>query len=137
MKPVKHAISYVIYNKNRSKVLSVLRPSHDKHLAGIWGLPAGYVEDKETFEQALVRSGRQKLGVELEIVEQLTEGELERDEYILKMKLYEVLVKSGRPSVPQPVPEVTQYVDWQWKVSAVLNQAAKRGSLCSRLFLSS
>lgn len=135
MKPIKNAISYVIYNKDR-KFLSVKRPDDDIDLPGMWGLPAGNVKDGETFEEAVLRSGRQKLGVELRIAKYINEGELERKDYILHMKLYEAEIVHGEPSVPQQA-EGTQYQAWKWAAADDIKETAQKGSLCCRLYLSS
>lgn len=64
MKPIKYAIAFIIYNRNRSKFLIVQRSSDDKDLPNVWGLPAGSVKDGETFEECVIRSGKEKLGTE-------------------------------------------------------------------------
>lgn len=135
MKPVKNAISYVIYNKDRSTFLVVQRPADDEDLPNLWGLPAGTVKEGESFEDAVVRSGREKLGVELKIGKLIAEGEMERKSYFLHMKEYEVEMVSGEPAVPQPVQGVTQYQAWRWGTSQDVTEAAQKGSLCCKLFL--
>lgn len=130
-----NAVSYVIYNKDRTKVLAVKRPPEDEDLPNVWGLPATTVkEGEESFEDAVVRSGKQKLGVTLQITNFLNEGEIERPSYILHMKLYEVKIIDGEPKVPQKFGG-TQYVEWKWAEPGELKGAAGKGSLCSRLFL--
>lgn len=137
MKPVKNAVAFVIYNKDRSKFLAVKRPPDDKDLPDVWGLPAGSLLDGEAFEKALLRSGREKLGVGLGIVKLIGSGDIERKNYVLHMKEYEVKIVRGEPKVPQPVEGVTQYLAWKWAVADELKEAAQKGSLCSRLYLSS
>ena len=135
MKPMRNAISYVIYNKDKSKFLSVKRPEDDNDLPNVWGLPAGNVKDGESFEQAVLRSGKEKLGVELEIEDIVDEGDIERNNYVLNMKLYETKIVKGEPRVPQQA-EGTQYQDWKWATSEELKEAAQKDSLCCRLYLS-
>jgi len=137
MKAVKNAISYVIYNENRTKFLAVQRPADDADLPNVWGLPAGSVRKSETPEEALLRSGREKLGVRLRIIKLINEGNIERAAYILHMSDYEVKVVSGEPKVPQPVKGVTQYKEWKWATPDDIKEAARKGSLCSRLYLQS
>jgi len=137
MKPVKHAVSFVIYNKERSHVLSVLRPPDDEHLPDLWGLPAGTLSEGETFEEAVVRAGNEKLGVELVVLAVVGDGKLEREDYVLQMKEFEVEPVRGEPTVPQPVGGVTQYREWKWARAEELVEAARTGSLCSRIFLES
>lgn len=136
MKPTKNTIAYVIYNKDRTRVFAVLRPKDDENLPNVWGLPAGSLRKGETFEAAVFRSGQEKLGVTLKIIRQLNEGEIERENHILHMKEYEAEIASGQPVVPQPVADVTQYQKWEWAKPEKLREAAQKGSLCSRLFLS-
>ena len=129
-----NAVSYVIYDKDRTKVLAVKRPPEDE-IPNVWGLPAATVkEGEESFEDAVVRSGKQKLGVTLQITDFLNEGETERSSYVLHMRLYEVKITNGEPKVPQPFGG-TQYVEWKWADPEELKEAASKGSLCSRLFL--
>lgn len=135
MKKVKNAIAYVIYSENRAQVLTVLRPESDKELPNMWGLPAGSLKDGESFEQAVVRSGKEKLGVDLKVVQLISEGDIEREEYVLHMKEYEAEIVDGEPSVPQKIENITQYSDCKWAEPGVLVEAAKKGSLCAQLFL--
>jgi ADP-ribose pyrophosphatase YjhB (NUDIX family) len=135
MKPLKKAIAFVIYNKDRTRFLAVKRPADDEDLPNLWGLPAGSLKSGETFENAVLRSGREKLGVELRILKMIGEGRIERKKYILRMKEYDAEIIRGKPKVPQPVRGVTQYQDWKWATPEELREAAEKGSLCSRIFL--
>lgn len=137
MKQIKYAIAYVIYNKDRSKFLIVQRPSDDANLPDAWGLPAGSVKDDETFEEAVIRSGKEKLGVELKPVKFIGRNNIERNDYILHMEEYEAEIISGEPKVPQPIQEITQYQQWRWGISSDLKDAASKGSLCSQIYLNS
>ena len=137
MKRIGNAVSYIIYNKDRSMILSVKRPSNDRNLPNVWGLPAGTVKKGENSEDAVLRSGIEKLGVKLKIIKELNEGNIERKDHILHMKLYEVEIIEGEPKVKQPYPKVTQYQKWRWEKPDSLKKAAAKGSLCSRLYLES
>lgn len=137
MKPAKNSISYVIYNKEGSKFLIVLRPDSDKELPNVWGLPAGMVNLEEDFEDAVHRSLKEKLGVEGKIVKLLGEGSIDRDDYTLMMKLYQVEITQGKPTVPQQVSGVTQYKELRWGLPNDLLEASSKGSLCSKLYLKS
>jgi len=133
---IHRTISFVIRRPDDpTAILTVLRPPDDADLPDAWGLPAGRVRPGESWEDAVRRAGREKLGVELEVGAELNRGSIERPRYTLEMRLYEARIVSGEPTVPQPVPEVTQYVDWRWDEAPVLRPAADRGSLCCRLFL--
>ena len=135
VKQKRHAIAYVIWNDQRDKILSVQRPANDDNLPNVWGLPAGSLRKNETFEGCVIRSGKDKLGVEMKIVKSIAEGEIEREQYILYMKEFETRITKGEPSVPQDVQEVTQYQNWKWADPSILKDAAQKGSLCSRLLL--
>lgn len=137
-KPVRRSVAFVIAQPAGSpggRVLIVRRPLDDPDLPGLWGLPAGSLAANETPEDAVRRSGREKLGVELEVTGELNRGRGEREDYTLEMALFGARILAGAPSVPQPFPDVTQYIDWAWGEAKRLRPAAERGSLCSRLFL--
>ena len=134
---IKHAVSYVIYNKKRTKIMIVQRPYEDENLPGIWGLPAGNVREKEAFNEAVIRSGREKLGVKLKPVKFIGRGDIKREDYVLHMEEYEVQITSGEPKVPQPIRGITQYTKWHWGVSSDLRESASKGSLCSQIYLMS
>lgn len=136
MKQIKNSIAFVIYNKSKTKFLAVKRPADDENLPNIWGLPAGSLKENEAFEEAVLRAGKEKLGVELKIIKEIGSGTLEREQYTLYLKDFEAEIVSGKPKVPQPVKEVTQYTALKWAVPKELVKAAQKGSLCSRIFLS-
>ncbi len=136
LKPVKRSVSFAIFHPDRpGQVLAVLRPPNDEDLPDAWGLPAGSLRPGEDWAGAVRRAGRQKLGVELEVGEELRRGALERPAYTLQMRLLAARVVAGEPGVPQSDPAVTQYAAWKWAAPFELAPAAARGSLCSRLFL--
>jgi ADP-ribose pyrophosphatase YjhB (NUDIX family) len=103
----------------------------------VWGLPAGSLKDNESFEDAVIRAGIEKLGVELGITKERNEGSIERKNFVLFMKEYEVEIVGGEPKVPQPISGITQYQNWKWATADDLVEAAQKGSLGSRLYLES
>ena len=133
MQPPKRSVSLAIHRGGL--VLQVRRPPDDEDLPLAWGLPAASPDGEETWEDAVRRAARDKLGLEVEPGRVLKEGSTERPDYRLQMRLYEAKILAGEPSVPQPVRGVTQYVDWRWGEAAGLVPAAEAGSLCSRLYL--
>lgn len=135
-KITKNAVSYVIYNKDRSKVLGVLRPPDDKELPNVWGLPATLLRDGESFEEAVLRAGKQKIGVELKIKKVIGEDDIEREDYVLHMRDYEVEIAQGEPKAPQPYQDGTQYQACRWVDPSELREAAGKGSLCTQIYLS-
>lgn len=133
---VKRSVSVAIFDPaDRRRVLVVRRPPDDEELPDLWGLPAASLRPGESWEDAVRRAGREKLGVELEVREELNRGSTARAGYTLEMRLLEARIVSGSPAVPQPAPGVTQYRAWAWGEAAALEPAATRGSLCCRLFL--
>lgn len=135
-KPVRRSVSVAVRSADApGRVLLVQRPSDDEDLPDAWGLPAASLLPGESWEDAVRRAGRGKLGVELEVGAVLNRGTTEREGYTLEMRLYEATLAGGEPRVPQDDPSVTQYQDWRWGEAAELRPAAERGSLCSRLFL--
>ncbi len=125
----------VAWDGDPSQVLLVLRPQDDPDLPDVWGLPAVSLRTGESWEEAVARVGREKLGVRLGPGRLLAEGEGAREQGWLRMRLYEARVEKGTPHVPQPVAGVTQYASWRWGRAADLEPGARRGSLCCRLFL--
>lgn len=135
MGKIKKSVAFIIYSKDRKKVLVVQRPPDDDLLPNVWGLPAGSLKSGESFEEAVLRSGLEKLGVNLEIVSFQNEGSIRRKKHTLYMKEFEVKIVEGKPNVPQKIKGVTQYIRWKWADPKELIESAKKGSLCSRLFL--
>src|SRR3989338_10078916 len=75
-----------IYKENRSEFLIVQRPFDDEDLPNIWGLPAGSVKENESFKEAVIRSGREKLGIELKVIKSIGKDIIDRGDYILNMQ---------------------------------------------------
>ena len=130
---VKRSVSVAIHHGDR--VLIVQRPADDEDLPNAWGLPAASLQGDESWEDAAVRAGREKLGVELSVGRELERGKLARKDYELEMRLYEAGIASGDVNVPQDISGVTQYQAWKWGTAEDLKPAAARGSLCCNLYL--
>lgn len=128
----KHSVSVAIFNP-AGQVLLVQRPADDEDLPNAWGLPAASLRAGEAWEEAARRAGREKLGVDLDIVRELQQGTKQRAAYTLEMKLFEARMQ-GSPTL-QATPGVTAYQDWKWGSAEELEPAAERGSLCCALFL--
>jgi 8-oxo-dGTP pyrophosphatase MutT (NUDIX family) len=108
------------------RVLLVRRPDDDDDLPGVWGLPAASVAGGESAEDAVRRAGREKLGVDVRVLEPIgSDG---------PMTDFRAEIVTGEPAVPQ-VGANTQYVELRWGALADLAPAARRGSLCSRVLL--
>jgi ADP-ribose pyrophosphatase YjhB (NUDIX family) len=130
----KRSVSLAVHDAD-GRVLQVQRPPDDEDLPLAWGLPAASLRPGEDWRAAVERAARDKLGVAVEPLLVLGQGHLDRPGYRLMMRLYEARLVEGEPSVPQPAPDVTQYVAWRWGRAADLEPAAAAGSLCSRLYL--
>ena len=118
-------------------VSAVKRPDEPgEELPGIWGLPAVTLRDGETIEQGVRRLGAEKLSVELTPLHALAEGEQQRDEYVLRMTVYEASA-GGEPRLPPRSADATStlYVDADWLPVEAFQEAADKGSLCCQLFL--
>ena len=115
----------------------IKRPSDDEDLPNVWGLPAGSVKLNETYEEAIVRAGKNKLCVELKVGKLIGRGNLDRGNYILHGEEYEAEIISGVPKVPQENTEGTQYQDWKYGTYEDLKEAASKHSLCCNLYLKS
>jgi predicted TIM-barrel fold metal-dependent hydrolase/ADP-ribose pyrophosphatase YjhB (NUDIX family) len=137
MAMIKRSVAVVVHGPEAGTFLVVKRPADPADpLAGVWGLPAVTLADGEDERAAVVRAGRDKLGVELTAGRQLGQASADRGDYLLVLADYEAVIADGTPSVPQPDASVTQYVDWRYAADpAVLAEAAARGSLCARIFL--
>lgn len=132
----KRSIALVIRHDRRPSMwLLVRRPPDDEDLPGVWGLPAGSHAIGEDDEALVERIGRDKLGVELVPVGEVGAGLAPRPAYDLAMTLFEARIAKGNPSVPQPVPGVTQYDALDWREPEALEPGARAGSLCCRLGL--
>ena len=123
---MKRSISLVI--EGAEGILLVRRPDDDESLPGVWGLPAASLRAGESERDAVLRAGREKLGVEIEPLEAVGSEEWMTD--------WRVRIVAGEPHVPQPH-DGTQYVGLRWGEPAELAPAARAGSLCARALLRS
>lgn len=97
MKPIKQSIALIIYNPERTKILVVQRPSDDDLFPLFWGLPSASLKPEESAEQAVIRAGKEKLGVDVRIIKLLNQGTQERVKHILHMQDYDVAITKGIP----------------------------------------
>ena len=136
MKPEKHSVAVVVRGEDRT-FLAVRRPDDPEDpLAGLWGLPAVTLADEEDERSAAIRTGRDKLGVGLEVGKKIGEKTADRGEYVLFLAEYEATVANGTPCVPQPDNRMTQYAEWAFTDDPqLLAEAAGLGSLCAQIFL--
>jgi ADP-ribose pyrophosphatase YjhB (NUDIX family) len=134
LKPLKRSVSLVI--EGPAGVLLVRRPDDDDSLPGLWGLPAATLREGESEQAALLRTGRDKLGVEIEPLRPLGEEDAEREGDRIAMRDWSARIVAGEPVVPQPGAG-TQYVELRWGEPTELAPAARAGSVCARVLLRS
>ena len=134
---IKRSVAVVVRGPEAGTFLVVKRPDDPADpLAGVWGFPAVTLADGEDERAAVIRAGRDKLGVELAPGGRLGQASADRGAYRLVLADYAATIADGTPSVPQPDPSVTQYVEWRYAADpAELAEAAERGSLCAQIFL--
>ena len=128
------------------RVVAVLRPdSPDDPLGGLWGLPAATARDGESEDKAVARVLTDKLGLQVPAggLERINEGR--RDDDGVGSQSMTVYAMDWGENSPLPVSlparsadseeMVTFYEDWRWAAPEELREAARRGSLCTRLYL--
>jgi 8-oxo-dGTP diphosphatase len=136
MKRVKESVAVVIRNQTGDFLVTRRPDDPGDELAGAWGFPAVTRRSGEPERAAAERIGPLKLGVTLSVGAKLGERADDRGEYLLRLSDYDASIVAGSPSVPQPDDSVTQYVAYEFTSDpAVLVAAARRGSVCSQIFL--
>ena len=127
------------------RVVAVLRPdSPDDLLGGLWGLPAASARDGESEDETVARVLRGKLGLQVPAggLERINEGRRDDGADPQSMTVY-ALDWDGSSALPVALPAraadseetVTLYEDWRWAAPEELREAARRGSLCTQLYL--
>ena len=136
--PVQRAVALVVHcPDDAGLLLAVRRPEDDADLPGLWGLPAATLSEDETVEDAARRIGETKLGTGVEPGEVAAQGTQQRSAYLLEMALVTARLRDpdSRPRLQAP-PASTAYVAWRWAHPDILQEAARRGSLCCQLLMS-
>lgn len=138
MKPTKESVSLVITDDN-DNFLAVKRaddPTDD--LANVWGFPAVSLKVGESHQEAALRVGHQKLGVDIELGEKIGDSTHDRDAYILHLTDYKAKITNGIPTAPQSDMSVSQYSECKFSNDpTILFEAARKGSQCTQLYLES
>lgn len=137
MKPVRCSVAAVVRRPDDvQSFLAVQRPPDDDRLPSVWGLPAVTLRPGELPEAAVRRVGREKLGAEIEPLRFVGIRSMDRGEYELILMDIEATLGAGEPDVRSARTDATAYVDQRWtRDLTLLADAARRGSLCSRLLL--
>lgn len=133
------AVSTVIYNKKRGKVIGTLRANDPTdRLANLWGLPAASLRGTEIEEDAIKRIGWQKLGTTITPVQLLGQKtEIISDGVRLTVRLWEARARSLPNFKLRDENEagVSQYVTWRWMSPDEFVPTARKGSLCTQILL--
>lgn len=131
MLPPKESVAVVIRD-GRGRFLAVRRADSDEVLPGVWGLPAATLRAGETTEDACRRAARDKLGVEIAVGRRIGAA----SNAVAHLTEYEVTILRGTPAAPQSDETVSQYAAARFTSDpGVLREAARRGSLCSQVYL--
>jgi len=127
MKPVKHAVSVII--RDNDKTLFALRSSNKKRFPLTWSLPSYFIGEGETYNETIKRIGKDKLGVDLEPLGLLNEGYGERDDFILFMHDYEAKITNGAPRINSD-----DYVKLSWEEPESFLLTIETKGECTRLY---
>lgn len=135
---VTESVAVVIRRADEAFLVTRRPDDPDDPLAGVWGFPAVTRRPGEDERSAAERIGPLKLGVTLSVGVRLGERAGDRGDHLLRLADYAAVIADGTPVVPQADDSVTQYVACQFTDDpALLVPAARRGSLCSQIFLES
>jgi 8-oxo-dGTP diphosphatase len=136
MKRLKESVAVVVRQPDGAFLVTRRPDDPGDPLAGAWGFPAVTRRPGEDERSAAERIGPLKLGVALSIGAKLGERTDDRGDYLLRLADYAAVVADGTPAVPQADDSVTQYVACEFTDDpGLLVPAARRGSLCSQIFL--
>lgn len=131
-KPLKRAVALAAWTER--ELLLVKRPEEDPEFGGAWGLPAVSLKEGESVEEGAMRVGEEKLGTRVEVLQPVAFGVEERAAYTLKLWVVEARLLT-EPLLPEPKPGKTYYRAYRYGEPLELREAARQGSLCSRLYL--
>jgi len=138
MKLVKESVAVVIRRPDGAFLVTQRPDDPGDPLSGVWGFPAATRRPGEGERSAAERIGPLKLGVTLSVGAKLGERTDDRGVCLVRLADYAAMIADGTPAVPQADDSVTQYVACEFTGDpGVLVPAARRGSLCSQIFLDS
>ena len=136
MKETKESVAIVIKNSNGS-FLAVQRADDDS-FGNMWGLPAASVRRGEELEDTAKRAAKDKLGVDIDILETIGSMTLDKGDCFEHLTEYLVDIVSGEILLETRDPSVSRYKEFKYSNEpSILIPAAQSGSICSRIFLKS
>lgn len=123
--------AYVI--RREAEILVVLRSPNDRYFPRMWGLPAGTLRKRESYDEAIQRTARHQLGIEVTVLGERAAGSTDRGTHVVEMRLFEARIVAGSPEVQPVDPAGHGYIGVQWVTADILQPTRERGSLCCRL----
>ncbi|MFC1662873.1 NUDIX hydrolase [Patescibacteria group bacterium] len=132
----RQAVAIVFNNpKDNQQVFLAMRPDDPTDVScNCWGFPAATLGENESFEQAIIRIGQDKLGLTIKPLEMLSQGEADRVTYNLHLELWRVEARGQLSIKKTGRPDITYYSDWKWGDLNDLGPAEVTGSLGSKLY---
>jgi ADP-ribose pyrophosphatase YjhB (NUDIX family) len=129
------AFAYVILRGSITapEILVVKRSPKDRYFPSMWGIPAGTLQKREGYEEAIQRTAKHRLGIELEVLGLRATGSSDRGTHVVEMRLYEARIVAGAPQIRHVNPEGHGYTEAMWGRPEILQPTRERGSLCCRL----
>src|SRR5262249_50645661 len=95
--------------------------------------PAGKLRKHERYEDAIQRTAKHRLDVEVEVLGEPAVGSSDRGTHIVEMRLYEARIVAGTPQIRDVNLADHGYTEVQWANPDLLQPTRERGSLCCRL----
>ncbi|MDP3882380.1 MAG: hypothetical protein Q8Q31_05880 [Nanoarchaeota archaeon] len=133
----KYAVAYIVRNPEK-KLLLVNSQDHEEGFLDGWGLPVEYVGDDETEHQAIARSGKQRLGVELKVANFIGRDRMKKEDCTLELGVFEVkILAGGKPTILESGAGSFQYLECRWGTTEDFKESARNGDLASKLYLQS
>lgn len=129
------AFAYVILRgpPTSPEALVVRRSPNDRYFPGLWGLPAGTLRKREGYEEAIRRTAKHRLGVEVEVLGERAAGSSDRGTHVVEMRLFEARIVAGSPHLREADAAGHGYTEARWTTPDALQPAREQGSLCCRL----
>src|SRR4051794_27334686 len=131
MKKQVSAFAYVILRNLGSalEVLAVRRSPNDRYFPNMWGIPAGTLWTGEGYEEAVRRTARHKLGIEVEVLGECGVGSSDRGTHVIEMRLFEARIVTGTPQIQNLDLAGHGYSAVRWAEPEILHLARERGSV--------